>query len=58
MFLESDNFVVDKLQIKDKENLKMLEYSKPWTKKLMYAIKQKSGIDEFDYFENNYFGAL
>ncbi len=55
MFLESDNFVVDKLQIKDKENLKMLEYSKPWIKKLMDAIKQKSDIDEFDYFENDYF---
>lgn len=34
MFLESDNFIIDKVQTKDKENLKMLEYSRPWIKSL------------------------
>ena len=55
MFLESDNFIIDKVQTKDKENLKMLEYSRPWIKKLMNVIKQKSDSDEFDCFEKDFF---
>ena len=35
MFLESDNFIIDKLQIKDKDNLRILEESRPWAKAIL-----------------------
>lgn len=35
MFLESDNFIIDKLQIEDKDNLRILEESRPWAKTIL-----------------------
>ena len=32
MHLESEHFIVDKVKHADKENLKLLEESRPWTK--------------------------
>ena len=51
MFLESDNFIIDKLKIKDKDNLRILEESRPWAKMILKFKDQLSDGNEFDYFE-------
>jgi RimJ/RimL family protein N-acetyltransferase len=51
MFLESDNFIIDKLQIKDKDNLRILEESRPWAKTILAFKTQLPGGNEFNYFE-------
>ena len=51
MLLESDNFIIDKLQIKDKDNLRILEESRPWAKTILKFKNQLSDGNEFDYFE-------
>ncbi len=51
MFLESDNFIIDKLQIKDKDNLRILEESRPWAKTILAFKDQLPGGNEFNYFE-------
>lgn len=51
MFVESDNFIIDKLQIKDKDNLRILEESRPWVKTILAFKNQLPGGNEFNYFE-------
>lgn len=52
MFIESDNFIIDKLQIKDKDNLRILEESRPWAKAILAFKDQLPDGNEFNYFEN------
>lgn len=35
MNIESKNFIVRNLRIEDKENIRKLEYSRPWTKGIL-----------------------
>lgn len=51
MFLESDNFIIDKLQIKDKDNLRILEESRPWAKMILAFKDHLPGGNDFNYFE-------
>lgn len=51
-FVESDNFIVDKLQSKDKDNLRGLEESRPWVKTLLGFAEKLPGDNKFDYFES------
>ena len=51
MFVESDNFIVDKLQDKDKENLRRLEESRPWAKAILEFKDKLPGGSKFNYFE-------
>ena len=51
MFLESDNFIIDKLQNKDRDNLRILEESRPWAKAIVAFKDQLSDGNEFNYFE-------
>lgn len=52
MYLESKNFIVRKLEIEDKENIKALEESRPWAKGILKFKDSLPGGDGFDYFEH------
>ena len=53
MFLESDNFIIDKLEIKDKDNLRILEESRSCAKTILAfyseGIVVGAGADAVDY---------
>ena len=53
MFLESDNFIIDKLKIKDKDNLRILEESRSCAKTILAfyseVIVVGAGADAVDY---------
>ena len=53
MFLESDNFIIDKLEIKDKDNLRILEESRSCAKTILAfyseVIVVGAGADAVDY---------
>ena len=51
MHLESEHFIVDKVKHTDKENLKLLEESRPWAKIIQEAQNVISDKDKSDYFE-------
>lgn len=49
MYLKSN--IANKLQIKDKDNLNVLEKSRPWAKTILAFKDQLPGGNEFNYFE-------
>ena len=53
MFLESDNFIIDKLEIKDKDNLRILAESRSCAKTILAfyseVIVVGAGADAVDY---------
>ena len=53
MFLESDNFIIDKLEIKDKDSLRILEESRSCAKTILAfyseVIVVGAGADAVDY---------
>ena len=51
MYLESKHFIVDKVKHTDKENLKLLEESRPWAKIIQEAQNVIADKDKSDYFE-------
>ena len=51
MYLKSEHFIVDKVKHSDKDNLKLLEDSRPWTKIIKEAQNVISDKDKPDYFE-------
>ncbi|WP_410070031.1 hypothetical protein [Anaerostipes sp.] len=51
MHLESKHFIVDKVKYTDKDNLKLLEDSRPWAKIIKEAQNVISDKDKSDYFE-------
>ena len=51
MHLESEHFIVDKVKHADKENLKLLEESRPWTKIIQEVQNAIPDKDKSDYFE-------
>ena len=51
MYLESEHFIVDKVKYTDKDNLKLLEDSRPWAKIIKEAQNVISDKDKSDYFE-------
>lgn len=51
MHLKSEHFIVDKVKHTDKENLKLLEESRPWAKIIQEAQNVISDKDKSDYFE-------
>ena len=56
MHLRSEHFVIDNLQLKDKENIRALEESRPWIKGLLRFKDSLPGADKFDVFD--YFETL
>lgn len=50
MYLESKNFIVRKLNLDDKENIKALEESRSWAKGMIKFINSLADGDKFDYF--------
>ena len=66
MHLESEHFIVDQVKHSDKNNLKLLEDSRPWAKIIKEAQNVISDKDKSDYFEElwehyqskKYFGAF
>lgn len=54
MYLESENFIVNKLQIKNKDNLNVLEKSRPRAKTILEFKEQLPGDNGFDYFEKHW----
>ena len=51
MHLESEHFMVDQVKHSDKDNLKLLEDSRPWAKIIKEAQNVISDKDKSDYFE-------
>lgn len=51
MHLESEHFIVDKVKHTDKENIKLLEESRPWAKIIQEAQNVIADKDKSDYFE-------
>lgn len=51
MHLESEHFIVDKVKHNDKENLKLLEESRPWAKIIKEVQNVIPDKDKSDYFE-------
>lgn len=51
MHLESKHFIVDKVKYTDKDNLKLLEDSRPWAKIIKEVQNVISDKDKSDYFE-------
>ena len=51
MYLESKNFIVRKLELADKENIKALEESRPWAKGILEFKDSLPGESRFNYFE-------
>ena len=51
MHLESEHFIVDQVKHSDKDNLKLLEDSRPWAKIIKEAQNVISDKDKSDYFE-------
>lgn len=51
MHLESKHVIIDKVKYTDKDNLKLLEDSRPWTKIIKEAQNVISDKDKSDYFE-------
>lgn len=66
MHLGSEHFIVDQVKHSDKDNLKLLEDSRPWAKIIKEAQNVISDKDKSDYFEElgsiikvrNIFGAF
>lgn len=56
MNIESEKFIVRNLCIEDKENMKKLEYSRPWAQGLLALADELKEItsqkEKFDYFES------
>lgn len=57
MNIESENFIVRNLCIGDKENVRKLEYSRPWVRGLLALAEKLKEItssqkEKFDYFES------
>lgn len=56
MNIESENFIVRKLNMSDKENMRKLELTRPWAKGIVELADElkvvTSSKGEFDYFEN------
>lgn len=51
MILESENFIIDKLQLKDKDNVRVLEESRPWTKAIFQLNNSLLDGNRVDYFD-------
>ena len=51
MHLESEHFMVDQVKHSDKDNLKLLEDSRPWAKIIKETQNVISDKDKSDYFE-------
>lgn len=51
MYLESKNFIVKKLGLEDKDNIRALEESRPWAKGILKLDNSLPEEDRFDYFE-------
>lgn len=51
MYIESKNFIVDKLQSKDKDNIRRLEESRPWAKAILGLNNQLPDGNRVDYFD-------
>ena len=51
MYLESENFIVSRLKLGDKENIRVLEESRPWAKVMLKFMDTLPRGDRFDYFE-------
>lgn len=51
MYIESRHFTVDKLQIKDKDNIRRLEESRPWAKVILDVKSQLPDDNRADYFD-------
>lgn len=57
MNIESVNFIVRNLCVEDKDNIRKLEYSRPWAKGILTLADELKEItlsqkEKFDYFEN------
>lgn len=50
MILESENFIIDKLQLKDKDNVRVLEESRPWAKAMFQLNNSLLDDNRVDYF--------
>lgn len=51
MILESENFIIDKLQLKDKDNVRVLEESRPWAKAMFQLNDSLLDGNIVDYFD-------
>lgn len=51
MILESENFIIDKLQLKDKDNVRVLEESRPWAKAMFQLNDSLLDGNRVDYFD-------
>lgn len=51
MILESENFIIDKLQLKDKDNVRVLEESRPWAKAMFQLNGSLLDGNRVDYFD-------
>ena len=57
MNIESKNFIVRNLCVEDKDNIRKLEYSRPWAKGILTLADELKEItssqkEKFDYFES------
>lgn len=51
MILESENFIIDKLQLKDKDNVRVLEESRPWARAMFQLNDSLLDGNRVDYFD-------
>lgn len=51
MILESENFIIDKLQLKDKDDVRVLEESRPWAKAMFQLNDSLLDGNRVDYFD-------
>lgn len=51
MILESENFIIDRLQFKDKDNVRVLEESRPWAKEILQLNNSLLDGNRADYFD-------
>ena len=51
MIPESKNFIIDKLQLKDKDNVRVLEESRPWAKAMFQLNNSLLDGNRVDYFD-------
>jgi hypothetical protein len=51
MILESENFIIDKLQLIDKDNVRVLEESRPWARAMFQLNDSLLDGNRVDYFD-------
>ena len=51
MILESENFIIDKLQLKDKDDVRVLEESRPWARAMFQLNDSLLDGNRVDYFD-------